>query len=222
MSDWLARVSNRVALTWVIVYTRGLPAERRDARRAELASDLWEHAHDAPPCGTDGQSVASLGRVLAGAPADIAWRVEERAWTRAGSMLHSPSYGHPIVISIFAVLAGMVALVGLPGPAAAIVAGLIALKPIDLVRKFAWSSDGIALGKDASTNMRANRRRTTLLVVLGVGLIIASSSYVYVTSLENWGNTEALMSLALGWSSLAVAVAALVMVVVDVARARWR
>jgi hypothetical protein len=218
MSGWFARVSSQVAQTWTNVYTRGLPVERRDARRAELASDLWEHAHDAPTHSATSQSTAILGRMLAGVPADIAWRIEERA----GRTRHSPSFRHPIVITVLAVLAGMMALVGLPGPAAAIVTGLIALKPISLVRSFAWNADDVVRGEDASIALRANHRCTTLLIVLGVSLIMASISYLYAASLESWGNTEALMSLALGWSSLAVAVSAAVILAVDIARARKR
>jgi hypothetical protein len=42
----------RVAEGWVAWYTRGLPAEVRDARRAELRSDLFEHRRHAA---ADGQ-----------------------------------------------------------------------------------------------------------------------------------------------------------------------
>jgi hypothetical protein len=58
----------RLATAWVRTYTRGLPADVAERRRAELASDLYEHA------ATDGRSAAVLGRVLWGIPADLSWR----------------------------------------------------------------------------------------------------------------------------------------------------
>ena len=33
--------------SWVTLYTSGLPRELRDARRAEIDSDLWEHQRTA-------------------------------------------------------------------------------------------------------------------------------------------------------------------------------
>ena len=41
MSDQAERLPIRLAHSWVTLYTRGLPAGRRDARRAEITSDLW-------------------------------------------------------------------------------------------------------------------------------------------------------------------------------------
>ena len=45
---------------WVDLYTRGLPADARAARRDEIADDLWcEHAE----AEASGRSSRSLGRV---------------------------------------------------------------------------------------------------------------------------------------------------------------
>lgn len=62
----------RLVLWWVDRYTRGLQPETRAERRAEIASDLWEHRRGA------GESMATqlaiLSRCLRGAPADLSWR----------------------------------------------------------------------------------------------------------------------------------------------------
>jgi hypothetical protein len=67
---WFARV-------WTAAYTLGLAAQVRDARRAEVASDVWEHHHDlvaeGRPVWTFFGSVFS--RIGRGAPADLLWRV---------------------------------------------------------------------------------------------------------------------------------------------------
>jgi hypothetical protein len=68
----------RVAIGWARLYTRGMPATRRRARLDELASDLWEHAHDG------GRAPYALqleiaGRTLRGAPSDVAWRFTQRS-----------------------------------------------------------------------------------------------------------------------------------------------
>jgi hypothetical protein len=47
----------------------------------EIASDLWEHAHDRPP--SAGQVI---GRLVRGVPADILWRMEEEAM-QSGKMI---------------------------------------------------------------------------------------------------------------------------------------
>jgi membrane associated rhomboid family serine protease len=71
----------RVAEGWVAFYTRGLPGEVRDARRAELRSDLFEHRQHAS---ADGRgrlrwSVQVGGRVVRGMADDLWWRFAQQA-----------------------------------------------------------------------------------------------------------------------------------------------
>ena len=65
---------------WARVYTFGLPSEIREARRAEIESDLWEHAHDSE-LGGDAPSpfcaLHALVRLLAGVPDGLLWRIEQ-------------------------------------------------------------------------------------------------------------------------------------------------
>ena len=65
---------------WARVYTFGLPSEIREERRAEIESDLWEHANDSE-FGRDAPSPFcaphALIRLLAGVPDDLLWRIEE-------------------------------------------------------------------------------------------------------------------------------------------------
>jgi len=65
---------------WVRVYTSGMPLDLRDARRAEVDSDLWEHDHDARAHGVSRAMTAIdiLVRTLLGVPDDIGWRLD--AW----------------------------------------------------------------------------------------------------------------------------------------------
>jgi hypothetical protein len=69
-----------LARAWVALYTRGVSAAARDARRAEIACDLWEQRHDQRADGRPAPLIAAdvLGRVIRGAPSDLAWRVEHR------------------------------------------------------------------------------------------------------------------------------------------------
>jgi hypothetical protein len=69
---------------WVAFYTRGLPSEVRDARRAELRSDLWEHLQHASGDGR-GRLRRSLqvgGRVVRGMADDLWWRFAQQAAVR--------------------------------------------------------------------------------------------------------------------------------------------
>ena len=67
-----ARLTHR----WVRVYTAHLDPALRDTRRAELASDLWEHGAEAKRRGLGSLrvNVQILRRLLAGIPADLSWR----------------------------------------------------------------------------------------------------------------------------------------------------
>lgn len=76
----------RLALWWVDLYTRGLPETARESRRAEIASDVWEHSaaggHDRST------QLAIASRCLRGALADASWRRAQRRGRR-----HVPSHG---------------------------------------------------------------------------------------------------------------------------------
>ena len=65
---------------WVAWYTRHLPTEVAERRRAELASDLWEQRADARALGTP--ALAILRRMVVGMPADLRWRQEQLAVAR--------------------------------------------------------------------------------------------------------------------------------------------
>ncbi len=69
---------------WVRLYTKGLPPELRDDRRAEIESDLWEQGEDATANGSqpDETALEVFGRLLLGVPADLTWRVQAGLSTR--------------------------------------------------------------------------------------------------------------------------------------------
>ena len=72
---------------WVGFYTRGLAADLRDARRAEIESDLWAQAEEAEYLGRGSSSVEveMLTRLALGMPADIGWRRSHRRGSVADS-----------------------------------------------------------------------------------------------------------------------------------------
>ncbi len=73
----------RVCHAWLRAYTSQLDDEAAVRRRAELESDLFEHATDAQVEGVSrtALSVEMLGRMLAGMAADISWRRSVRRAT---------------------------------------------------------------------------------------------------------------------------------------------
>lgn len=77
VASGIAMMAFRVARYWTAAYTLGLAAQVRDARRAEIASDVWEQHHDIAAEGRTSWwffgSVVS--RIVRGAPADLLWRV---------------------------------------------------------------------------------------------------------------------------------------------------
>jgi hypothetical protein len=70
-----------LARAWVRLYTRGLPAQLRDSRRAEIECDLWEQRHDEQSRRSRRSATTArvLGRVLRGVPSDLSWRLEHRS-----------------------------------------------------------------------------------------------------------------------------------------------
>jgi hypothetical protein len=71
------RCAVAVVRAWTRVYTWGLPPPVRDARRAEVDSDLWEQAH-ARDTGA-ALPLDILGRLLLGVVDDLRWMFEHAA-----------------------------------------------------------------------------------------------------------------------------------------------
>ena len=69
---------------WVRLYTAGLDPVDRDERRAEIASDLWEHTRALEAAGDNriAAGVAIGARWLLGIPDDLVWRTERRRESR--------------------------------------------------------------------------------------------------------------------------------------------
>jgi hypothetical protein len=92
---------------WVSLYTRGLPADARAARRDEIDDDLWcEHAEAAAA----GRSARSLDadlflRLLFGMPSDITWRLAYRRAPDPSSVVRSSSLDTRI-LGVLAIYAG--------------------------------------------------------------------------------------------------------------------
>jgi hypothetical protein len=72
------RLAKAILHGWTWLYTLGLPAEVRERRRAEVASDHWEHEHQAIRDGYRPEAVALqlLERLARGLPGDIIWRAQ--------------------------------------------------------------------------------------------------------------------------------------------------
>jgi hypothetical protein len=66
---------------WAGLYTRGLPAQLRDARRDEVDDDLWCQHEEAAALGRPARSLGAemFLRLLLGMPADISWRLADHA-----------------------------------------------------------------------------------------------------------------------------------------------
>lgn len=67
MSELLSARSSRLVWRWCIAYTALAPAERRERRRAELHSHLWESEAAGQPRG------AVLRAAARGAGSDLGW-----------------------------------------------------------------------------------------------------------------------------------------------------
>lgn len=70
----------RLVTAWVRLYTSGLRDDIRDDRRDEIASDIWEQAHDNATSSTQGAEI--VARAVLGVPADLSWRLEHSRLAR--------------------------------------------------------------------------------------------------------------------------------------------
>jgi hypothetical protein len=93
---------------WVDLYTRGLPADARTARRDEIDDDLWCDHAEAAAAGRSARSLdADLAlRLMFGIPSDISWRVTFRAERASMSPRRSASVD-PRIIGALAVVGGL-------------------------------------------------------------------------------------------------------------------
>ena len=83
----------RLVRSWAWLYTLGLSAELRLARRAELESDLWEQAADGRARGRSRgrEGALTCARMVLGVPADLGWRLEHsRVWTAPSAVARAP------------------------------------------------------------------------------------------------------------------------------------
>jgi len=81
------RAASALARAWVWLYTARLPEQLRNARRAEIEADLWEHQHDRLLSRTAPGVAATeiLLRTWLGAFDDLGWRFEVLQAARSGS-----------------------------------------------------------------------------------------------------------------------------------------
>lgn len=81
MSRRAVTIATRIVRAWTWLYTAGMDPRLRDARRAEIDSDLWELDADAGRRREDDAAIAIhiFNRLLLGVPDDLSWRAEEAA-----------------------------------------------------------------------------------------------------------------------------------------------
>jgi hypothetical protein len=80
MTSILVRISAAAVRTWSSIYTWGMPRSVREARRAEIESDLWE-------CQADDDvrpalPIQIIGRLVRGVVDDVRWRVDHMSRDR--------------------------------------------------------------------------------------------------------------------------------------------
>ncbi|MCJ7511091.1 MAG: putative lipid II flippase FtsW [Dehalococcoidia bacterium] len=70
-------IASSLLRAWVWLVTLGLPAEVKNARRTEIAGDLYEHQQDARAAGyaPDAIGIHILLRFLISIPGDVTWRL---------------------------------------------------------------------------------------------------------------------------------------------------
>jgi len=83
----------RIVRGWVSLYTRGLPADARTARRDEIDDDLWCQHEEAAAAGRSARLLDAdlFLRLVFGMPSDISWRMAYRRPAPEASLATSPA-----------------------------------------------------------------------------------------------------------------------------------
>jgi len=94
---------------WVELYTRGLSADVGGRRTEEIEADLWSQFEEATLVGRSERSVSGeiLVRLIAGAPADISWRLAHRAGDPLQSSVHTIATSGSLVLGGLAIAGGL-------------------------------------------------------------------------------------------------------------------
>jgi len=153
---------------WVALYTRGLPAQLRDARRAEIDSDLWEQGQVAALVEEPASETALqlTARLLLGIPSDLTWRLDagrsagnERSisMNESGAMRSLVAVG--VVVALFLVVTGIGAIVD------ALVQGDLASG------QAAFGAISVLAGAAVAAGLLTSRRNP----LLGIGLVAAGA-----------------------------------------------
>ena len=108
MSALLLRTSFGAIHTWTRLYTAGARPAPRDARRGQIASDLWEHEADALAEATTPRALAGevASRVLRGVPADLAWRLRTGGIEIRSTFVIERSSGLVMVLVVLLIAGG--------------------------------------------------------------------------------------------------------------------
>jgi hypothetical protein len=220
MNDLITSLAAGVARNWVAVYTLGLPPSVRDARRAELESDLWEQRHEIRSGTSNRVGKGVLARVLGGVPADILWAIDVRHDQGGTAMRAFDGYGKTDKVVIFgiAVIAAFLAstTIGATAPLSLLVAAVAAVGVAGLMRLiFPPTTGGGGAMNSSATSSRRKRLLATLLISIAV--IVGIGAYVF--SLEHWGGLAILLNIV-GTVALLVALGSLGLFVVDLFRGR--
>ena len=217
MNDLLTSVAAGVARTWVAVYTLGLPPSVRDARRAELQSDLWEQSHEIRSGTPNSLTKGVLARVLGGVPADILWAIDVRHDQGGTAMRAFDGYEKTDKVVIFgiAVTAALLASTTIDATAlvSLLVAAVAAVGLAGLMRLVFPPTTGGSAMDSSATSSRSRRLLATF--VISIAVIVGIGAYLF--SLEHWGGLAILLNIV-GTVALLVALGSLSLFVVDLIR----
>lgn len=164
----MSPVADAVARGWTRAYTVGLPDEAARRRRAEIASDLHEHACWAGR--SPAQQAHVLGRVLWGIPADLSWRRaaraprERRLETGVPMTLNKTTTVVVGLVAVFNLWLGIGVLVGAGADDGTDAGGWRYGLPL-------WIAAGVLVY--ALSCRRTAPRRSTVLIVLGAAAPMA-------------------------------------------------
>jgi len=158
-----AAIASGLTRTWTRTYTRGLPLDVREARCAEIDSDLWEQRCEAGLMGRDEREVALhvLARLALGIPADLLWRLERGISSQARRTQVNESGAMRSLVAVGVVLALLLIVTGIASVADAFLDSDVASG------QAAFGAITLLAGAAVAAGLLTSRRNP----LLGIGLV---------------------------------------------------
>jgi hypothetical protein len=175
------RLALSLARMWVVAYTVVLPQPIKQARRAEIESDLWEHVHDRVIERRNEDRFDLFRRVVLGIPSDLSWTFVQRVTYRREHQMEAagsrPGMRYMVMALAFVITALLLLMLATAGGVIAAGVTLAAFVVVGVVVTRRQRSSGSQLEDETIGVERGERGRALRIAVVGAVVTVATYTF---------------------------------------------